>query len=261
MAAWNATYLSKLEERFEGITDGLGSRIDEVTEGRTAPALEAMAIGSGRHVSASVLFFDICGFTKRTSRDDLDSLGETLYMLDCVVPMVMHVIFDYGGYVEKNTGDGVMAIVGVGESPETAASNALSIATVGLYVVEAIVNPHLASVGIDPIDASFGIDYGQLLLARIGTRRGGSKQDRSHITAVGPTANIAFQLQDAAGSNEIMVGDLVYDHAYQSPDLFEMVTPHDWRWTIGRPPRTYYAWRYNGRKRKPTASLTGVLRG
>jgi adenylate cyclase len=251
MPSWNQTYLGKLEERFDAIVEGLDSRIDAITQGRAAPGLEDMAIGSGRHVYASVLFFDICGFTNRTSRDDLDSLGETLYMLDCVVPMVMHVIFDHGGYVEKNTGDGVMAIVGVGEQPERAATEAIKIATVSLYALENIVNPHLVSVGIDPVDVSFGIDFGQLLLARIGTHRGGSKQDRSHITAVGPTANIAFQLQELAGSNEIIAGDLVVHYAEQTLDLFEPLIVPDWTWSIGPDAQPYYVWQYTGRKRTP----------
>lgn len=251
MALWGLDYYATLLERFEAITDGLDDRISDIREGRSAPKLDDMTIGSGRKVMAAVVFFDICDFTKRTSRDDLGALAETLYMLDCVVPMVMHVVYDYGGYVEKNTGDGVMAIIGVGEDAAKAATDAMEVAVVSIYAIDHIVNPHLMSRGIDPISVSFGIDYGHLLLARIGTRRGTSAHDRSHITAVGPTANIAFQLQDFAGPDEIVVGDLVYDYTRKNKDHLRMVLPPNWAWTVGTPPREYYAWEYTGRKKGP----------
>jgi adenylate cyclase len=248
MPAWDLNYFKTLSERFERITDGLPGRIADITEGRSAPSLDEMSLGTGRHVQASVLFFDICGFTRRTARDDLEALGKTLYMLDCVIPMVMHVVFDYGGYIEKNTGDGVMALIGIGETPEDATTKAVDVAVVSLYMIDKLVNPHLVDEGIDPVDVSFGIDYGSLLLARIGTRRGTAKVVRSHITAVGPTANIAFALQEHAGPGEVLVGDLIYDHSRKKTDLMDMVTIADWAWTIGTDARTYYAWEYTGRR-------------
>jgi adenylate cyclase len=251
MPAWDASYVTTLNDRFGRITDGLEDRISDITAGRTAPALDDIALGSGRHVNASALFFDICGFSRRTNRDDLEALGETLYMLDCVIPMVMHVVFDHGGYVEKNTGDGVMAIVGVGESQERAATNAVNVAVISLYVVKHIVNPHLEAEGIEPIEAKFGIDMGSLLLARLGTRRGAAKVVRSHITAVGPTANIAFALQEHAGPDEILIGDLVFDHADKRVDLMHSVDIPDWEWTIGPESRTYMVWEYTGRRSTP----------
>lgn len=255
MPTWNQAYLDDLEEYFDGLVVGLDDRIEGITTGRTVPALEDMSIGSGRHVRASVMFFDICGFSARTSRDDLATLGETLYMLDCVVPTVMRVVFDHGGYIEKNTGDGVMAIMGVGCDAKAATTSAVNAAVVSLYVIKTIVNPHLLGIGIEPVEVSFGIDFGSLLLARIGSRRGGAKQSRSHITAVGPTANIAFELQEAASANEIMVGDLVYDFADKPSELFDSVDLPDWRWTIGSDEGErdddYYVWRYRGRRSAP----------
>jgi adenylate cyclase len=251
MPTWDESYVTTLNDRFTRITDGLEDRISDITAGRTAPALDDIALGTGRHVNAAAMFFDICGFSQRTSRDDLEALGETLYMLDCVIPMVMHVVFDHGGYVEKNTGDGVMAIVGVGESQESAATNAVNAAVISLYVVRHIVNPHLGAAGIEPIEVKFGIDMGSLLLARIGTRRGAAKVVRSHITAVGPTANIAFALQEHAGPDEILVGDLVFDHAEKPVEFMNLVEVPDWGWTIGPDSRKYLVWEYTGRRMAP----------
>jgi adenylate cyclase len=251
MPIWGESYLETLNDRFTRITDGLADRIADITAGRTAPALDDIALGSGRHVNACALFFDICGFSRRTNRDDLVALGETLYMLDCAIPMVMHVVFDHGGYVEKNTGDGVMAIVGVGESQEDAATKAINVAVISLYVIRHIVNPHLEAKGIEPIEAKFGIDMGSLLLARIGTRRGAAKVVRSHITAVGPTANIAFALQEHAGPDEILIGHLVFEHAEKRVDFMHSVDIPGWEWTIGPESVTYMVWEYTGRKTTP----------
>jgi class 3 adenylate cyclase len=112
MPAWTTGYLDTLRERFNTLTNGLRDRLDAVADGRIAPAVDDITIGSGRSLRAAALFFDIRGFTARTSSPVPADLKRTLLMLDCVIPMVMNVIHDHNGYVEKNTGDGVMGIIG-----------------------------------------------------------------------------------------------------------------------------------------------------
>src|SRR5690606_19176482 len=137
----------------------------------------------------------------------------------------------YGAYVEKNTGDGLMAVLGVDTNGQVTAKNALDAATEMFFVLHELVNPILAAQQISPVDARIGMDMGPLLLARIGLPTGSSAHERSSLTAVGPAANRACKLQGLAGTNEIWCGDSIQRSApVDRLHLFADVTPGEWNW-------------------------------
>lgn len=252
MPKWDLDYLNSLKTRFSAIQTGLSDRIEAVVRGRVAPAPEAIPIGSGRSVRAAVLFFDIRHFTTMTGSAEPQDLKRTLVMLDCVIPMVMHVIHDIEGYVEKNTGDGVMAVIGVDKTDADAADDALNAATTIFYVLHNVVNPALASIGIAQIQARIGIDLGNILLARVGVATGSARFDRNFIAAVGPAANLACKLQGMADTDQIWVGDNIARNAaeWRKP-FFVEVTPVDWTWTWNRSwvHVRYSVWHYAAEKK------------
>src|SRR5215204_3443942 len=98
MPTWNSTYYESLVDRFSEITNGLDDRLDAVADGRIAPAVEDLTIGSARKLRAAVLFFDIRGFSSRTA--SFANMKKALQMLDCVIPIVEYLVYDHGGYVE-----------------------------------------------------------------------------------------------------------------------------------------------------------------
>jgi adenylate cyclase len=253
-AIWTPEYLAGLRTRFDEIVNGLPSRLEDVVAGRVVPALTNIPIGSARSMRAAVLFFDIRGFTGRSSNPDLQQLKTTLLMLDTVIPMVMQVITDHDGYVEKNIGDGVMGIIGAESNDSQAANAALAAAMTIFFVLANIANPFLAGLGIPPVSARIGIDLGPLLLARIGLPAGRSEQARSFLTAVGPAANLACKLQqNLASTDEIVVGDLVRN-ATTSQFVWEFtdITPAGgWPWTYVHDGSVYRAWRFSGRRAVP----------
>ncbi len=234
-------------------------RLDAIADGRVAPAVDDIVIGSGRKVTACVIFFDIRGFTRLTSSDDPNTLKRTLFILNCVIPAMMRVLYRYGAYVEKNTGDGLMAILGVETNAQETAKNAIEAAAEIFYVLHELVNPVLIEQGISSIDARIGMDMGPLLLARIGLPTGSSVHERSSLTAVGPAANRACKLQGFAGTNEIWCGDSIRNAA--SPDslhLFADVTSGDWAWCYGGNANApYRCWRYDGVADDPLATILG----
>lgn len=254
MPDWTWDYILDLDDRLDEIVDGLKDRLDAVADGRVTPALDDLAIGSGRRMRAATLFFDIRGFSSLTSSADTATLKRTLFMLDCVLPMMMHVLHDHGAYIEKNTGDGLMAIIGAEETDAKAANEALSSATEMFYILSRTVNPKLQEYGIAPVDARIGIDLGTILLARIGVHSGTAKHPRNTLTAVGPSANLACKLQQSAGTNEIWCGDLVRRHAAQwRQSFFKDVTPPGWPWTyVDDPFNAYSIWHYDAEKQSPS---------
>lgn len=252
MPNWNEEYWESLENQFDKITDKLEDRLDEIVDGRITPALEDIKIGSGRKMRTSVLFFDIRNFTSRTNSSDLDKLKETLFMLNCLIPMVMQIIYDHNGYIEKNTGDGIMALIGTEDDDKTSANNALNCATIIFYTIKNLVNPFLIQNNIKKVDARIGIDLGKLLIARIGLPKGTSKHQRNFLTAVGPTANIASKIQNLAKTNQIWTGDQIKKHAKDyRQKFFKDVTPTDWTWIYESSKNKYRVWHYDAYRNPP----------
>lgn len=249
MPKWTSTYEAGLRTFFRELTTTLPARIRQVATGRTTPALAGLTIGSGREVAATVLFFDIEGSSTRTPTGRPEHLRTTLATLNCVIPIMSRVVTDYGGYIEKNTGDGLMAVFGPSDS---SANEALDAATTCFYVLRTIVNPFLTANGIESVDARIGIDHGQLLLARIGLPTGSADIQRNFLTAIGPAANIACRLQGLAGTNGICVGDGVRQHA--SPDRaihFQAFIPPDWDWVFEGTQDPYWVWKYTEQRTTP----------
>jgi len=246
MPNWNKEYWESIKEHFDSNIDGLDDRVDSVTDGRVTPVLEDIPIGSGRKMRAACLFFDIRGFTNRTSSSNLDKLKETLYMLNSVIPTVMKIIYDYNGYIEKNTGDGIMALIGTEDDDEMSAMNAIKASLTIFYALEYLINPHLEQKGIDKVDARIGIDLGQILITRIGLPTGTSKHKRNFLTAVGPTANIASKIQNASDTNEIWVGDQIKKKTWDEwQKFFKKKTIEDWIWIYEQSRETYQVWHFD----------------
>jgi adenylate cyclase len=256
MPEWNRDYYQQLQDRFQELAQSLQAPIEDVATGRVAPALDDIAIGSGRRLRGAALYFDIRGFTKRTVSSDPTELRRTLIMLDCVIPTVMQVVYDHGGYIEKNTGDGIMALVGLGEPDAVAANSAIDIAVTTFCVLANILNPALQRAQIAPVEARIGIDLGPMLIARIGTHTGSSAHQRNFLTAVGPSANIACKLQAKAGTNQIWVGDLVKTNAHQSRQQHFVRKDEadlEWIWIYQGTTNRYHYWHYNAYRANPNA--------
>jgi adenylate cyclase len=254
MPEWNVAYVRDLRDRFAALVEGLDDRLEDVVQGRVIPDVENIPIASARAVRAAVLFFDIEDFTSRVPDADDLTLKRALFMLDCVIPMVMHVVHDHDGYVEKNTGDGVMAVF-MADSDDESANAALDAAVVIFYMLRNLINPTLEYVGIAGVHARIGIDLGSLLLARIGVPRGRARTDRSFLTAIGPASILAIRMQSMADTDQIVVGDLLKQSARANRQQFFL--PHipdgEWKWTYSTPPhQRYWLWRYAA-ERKPIA--------
>jgi hypothetical protein len=168
---WNNDYYQELCGKFESITSTLEERISAISDGSKNPNIEDLAIGSAKKYRASVLFFDICSFSKRVYSAKTKVLNDALKTLDVLMPILIKIIFDFGGYVEKNTGDGLMAILGVGCDDYEISNNTLNSITTMKYVINNLVNPYLEKENIDPIKWRFSTDLGNIYISRIGSSR------------------------------------------------------------------------------------------
>lgn len=220
----------------------------DIPNARVLPSSDGFSLAGAKSVKAAALFFDLRGFTQRVNSDDLQVRLEGLAVLNAVVPVVSRIVYKAGGYIEKNTGDGVMAIIGVEENDKEAVRSSITVALRIFAALNQIINPELQRLGIAPTGARIGIDYGPLLLARVGLPTGTASMDRNFITAVGVSANIACKIQQQAGTNELWLGDSLRMHAPQDwLQWFNEVTIPNWPWVWTPSGDTYRVWNYLGR--------------
>jgi class 3 adenylate cyclase len=208
------------------------------------PSLTDVAMGSAKRMNASILFFDLENFTGVTSRLPNEY---TLYILNLITPTVMKVLANWDGVIEKNTGDGVMALLGTKTTDQfLIARDAIESAMAIRFVMLNEIHPLLRRQELPLLNFRMGIDMGEVLLARIGIHY------NSFITAVGSAANRAAKLQSLADSNGICIGDNLFQHLHPVYDDFcyEGAVP-DWNWK-NNDGSAYHFYHYEGHWHEPT---------
>jgi len=207
------------------------------------PSLTDVAIGSATRMNPSILFFDLEDFTGVTSRLPNEY---TLYILNLITPIVMNVLAHWEGVIEKNTGDGVMALSGTRTTDQfLIARDAIESAMMIRYVMLHAIHPLLRRQELPLLNFRMGIHMGEVLLARIGIH------NASFITAVGSAANRAAKLQSLADSNGICIGDNSFQHLHPMYDEFcyEGEDPN-WNWK-NKDGDAYHFYHYEGYWHEP----------
>lgn len=134
--------------------------------GRVVPEDTDLSIGAGRRLSLTVMFIDISGFSSRSSAT-AEEQELMLRVLNLFMTETIKVVEDYGGHVEKNTGDGLMAYfedsTGV-NSTHKAIACSLTLHAANDYLVA----PILRATPVLPLQFRVSMDYGEVTIARIG---------------------------------------------------------------------------------------------
>jgi class 3 adenylate cyclase len=161
-----------------------------IEESPEAPSLDK------RETDVSVLFADISGYTRLSSRlppDDLAALVERYFgaFLDEIVK--------HGGDVNETAGDGLMVIFHEGAHARAAVEAARAI-----HRRAAEIGAELAG-RFEPVAMHVGVNTGPALLGA--TKIEGSAGTRWTYTASGLTTNIAARLAAQAGDGEIVISE------------------------------------------------------
>lgn len=216
-------------------------RDDVPSPGRVVPGDEDLVLGTGRVLRLAVLFLDISGFSVRASSTPEQQHRE-LQVLNLFFSEMVRVATDYGGTVEKNTGDGLMAYFeDESQSVVMAGQRAVAAALTMMFANETVITPVLATMGLDPIRFRVGIDVGTVTVARLGVARSFNAN-----VAIGATANIASKILGKAGPGEIVVGEDVLTDLPSS--WHQYVVPHaDSGFVYVPSNQPYPLYRYTGR--------------
>jgi len=143
----------------------------------------------GERKQVTVMFCDMRGFTplsEKLSHEEMYSI------MDEVFEILIHRVIDYGGTVNKMTGDGIMALFGapiaLEDAPQRAIRSALSIQR----EMTKFSNRLKSESGIGPVKMRIGIHTGPVVVGTLGNDL------RVDFTAVGDTVNLASRMQELA---------------------------------------------------------------
>ena len=126
--ALDTNYWATQRERVEQLRKKIADR-PNIGDGRLVPADDDLAIGDGRRLWMAVMFIDICGFSSR----GMETLAEQdlmLRVLNLFFTEMTKIAEEYGGSVEKNTGDGLLVYFNDNEGtpPENGSKRAIACA-------------------------------------------------------------------------------------------------------------------------------------
>jgi adenylate cyclase len=169
--------------------------------GTAAQALEAAGAEAGAEQEVAILFADLRGFTSVAERK---LPYDVVYLLNRYFEAVSVAIRDAGGVANQFTGDGVMALFGVGAAPEEACRGALRGAAGMIASLEAL-SRSLAGELPAPLRLGIGIHVGSAVVGRMGVA------EAAYLTAVGDTVHVAARLEELTKTytSELVISEAV----------------------------------------------------
>src|SRR5258708_25207641 len=209
--------------------------------GRVIPEDEDLVIGQGR-LKMAIFFLDISSFSERPSETDEEQML-LLKVLNLFFTEMIRIAEEYGGTVEKNTGDGLMAYFedGGGTPAEIGPKRAVACALTMMVANDYLIKPILDATPVPDIKFRVSIDYGSVTVARLG-----AAQRFNVNVAVGATANFASKMLDFAGPGDIVIGASVRDQLPSTWHQFTQPMPLTTGWVYRLTGLPYPLYMYTG---------------
>jgi adenylate cyclase len=152
----------------------------------------------------AVCFTDMRGFTAFSEEMEPTRLFS---LVSSLLAEQVHIIHDYGGYVDKFGGDGVMAIF---EGPDMVAQCCLC----ALGIIESVRTDPSLGVDVEEMRRiGIGINTGRAVIGNIGS------PEHLDYSAIGNTVNLAARLCGQAQATSIAVSKAVRDAVGEDPRL------------------------------------------
>ena len=170
--------------------------------------LDEVQLG-GKHVSASVLFADIVGFTSISERLPPEEIANLLNEYFSLISRIAQI---HNGHIDKFMGDCAMVVFGVPDFSSDHSFNAVSCA---VMIQQAVVelNEQRQARGKIPIHFKIGVNTGTMIAGNLGS------DDRMEYTVIGDPVNLASRLAGIATSDQI----IVLEEFYMQPSIKQRV--------------------------------------
>ncbi len=152
----------------------------------------------GQLQEISVMFVDLEGFTSISEYTEPEML---LSILNQYHELIVSIIQQHNGTIDKFLGDGVMALY---NTPLPLADHALFAVQTALLIRDGLKKFHDRFEPQYKMSINFGIHTGSAVVGNVGTPQ------IMDFTAVGDTVNIASRLQGLAHQNQILISEATY---------------------------------------------------
>ena len=222
-------YWTAQSQRVEQLREKISNR-PAVGKGLVLPTDESLTVGEGRRLNMAIMFIDVCGFSSR-SMSMPEEQDMTLRTLNLFFSEMVRLAEDYGGTIEKHTGDGLMVYFEDNASgfDPSGSKRAVACAMTMQAVNATLISPILArSPGTSAISFRTSIDYGPVTVALLGL----PKRFQS-LVAIGSTANFACKMLRKAGPDEIVLGQALVARIPSAWHQFALLVPEATGWTLG----------------------------
>lgn len=230
-------------ERVERLRGRIADRA-AAAPGRVVPDDADLTIGAGRRLSLTVMFIDISGFSSRPAGTP-EEQEMMLRVLNLFMTEMIRIAEDYGGVVEKNTGDGLMAYFEDADG-ENSSKRAVACSLTMHAANEYLVTPILRATGVPPLQFRISMDHGPVTVARIGV-----PQRFNANVAIGNVANFASKMLSNIKAGEIGLGVGAYNRLpeYWRTNWAEL-SPVSTGWSFQGTTTPYRLYLYTGRWKK-----------
>ena len=152
----------------------------------------------GQLQAVTVLFADLEGFTSLSEKIEPEVL---LNLLNTYHELLVKIVLQYGGTIDKFIGDCVMALFNTPVEQDDHIDRAVKTA---LHIQDEVYWFHQKLPEEHRLLINFGIHTGMAVVGNVGT------VELMDFTAVGDTVNVAARLQSNAESGQILVSEGVY---------------------------------------------------
>ncbi|MCW8982271.1 adenylate/guanylate cyclase domain-containing response regulator [Altibacter sp.] len=149
-------------------------------------------------IEATVMFIDLCGFTKISETAPADTV---VNMINTYFDVMVKEIMEQKGFIDKFIGDAIMAVFRGDYHLDRAIDAALGVRN---KIKEL---PKIKDLQDFEPKVSIGIKSGDMISGNIGS----ASLKRLDYTVIGDTVNTAARLQDAAKENQIVISENCYD--------------------------------------------------
>jgi len=166
----------------------------------------------GESRDATVLFADIRGFT---SMSENMTAQDVLGMLNEYFELMVDVVFQEEGTVDKFVGDEIMVIYGAPVDHPDDPSRAVR-AALEMQTALTDFNNLRQAIGKPPIEIGIGINSGDLVAGYIGSSR------TMDYSVIGDTVNVASRLCSIAKAGHILISDATYNRVQGQFDVREI---------------------------------------